>query len=80
MALALGSRDAVSLPAAAVEERGQVQSVMVAAGGVAHRRLVTTGRRSGDRIEILSGLSSGERVVFPRVPELNDGARIEVQP
>jgi membrane fusion protein, multidrug efflux system len=79
LTVALGGRDAISLPADSVEERGQVQSVMLVSDGVAHRRLVTTGQRSGGRVEVLSGLSDRERVVYPRVPDLDDGARVEVR-
>ena len=51
----LGTRQVVAVPAAAVTERGQLQSVFVVEKGVAHTRLVTTGRRSGDAVEVLSG-------------------------
>jgi multidrug efflux pump subunit AcrA (membrane-fusion protein) len=46
--------------------------------GVAHTRLVTTGRRSRDSVEVLSGLNAGERLVLPLPPGLQDGARVEV--
>ena len=52
-------------PAGALVERGQLQSVFVVEDGVAHTRLVTTGRRTGDAVEVLSGLSAGEKVVLP---------------
>lgn len=76
----LGSKTALTIPAAAVSERGQLLSVMVADGGFAHTRLVTTGERFKDRIEVLSGISEGEKIVFPLPPELADGARVEVRP
>ena len=60
-------------------ERGQLQSVFVVEDGVAHTRLVTTGRRARDAAEVLSGLNAGERIVAPLSPGLQDGARVEVR-
>ncbi len=76
----LGSRDVVAIPAGAVTERGQLQSVMAADGGVARVRLVTVGEKNGDRVEVLSGLAAGEKIIFPIPPGLADGARVEMRP
>ncbi|HVO99276.1 MAG TPA: efflux RND transporter periplasmic adaptor subunit [Bryobacteraceae bacterium] len=76
----LGSKSALTIPAAAITERGQLLSVMVVDQGLAHTRLVTAGERFKDRIEVLSGISAGEKVVFPLPPELADGVRVEVRP
>ena len=75
----LGSRKVVTIPAAAIVERGQLQSVFVAEEGAARTRLITTGQRTGDAVEVLSGLNAGERVVAPVPPGLQDGARLEVR-
>ena len=76
----LASRSLLAIPAGAVTERGQLQSVLVVDNGVARTRLITTGQRIKDQIEVLSGLTAGERVVFP-VPEvLSDGTSVEVRP
>jgi len=76
----LGMEKVVAIPAAALMERGQLQSVFVVDDGVAHARLVTTGRRARDAAEVLSGLNAGERIVSPLPPGLQDGARVEVRP
>ena len=76
----LGSRSPLTIPAAAVTERGQLQSVLVAEGGVAHTRLITTGQKSKEQVEVLSGLTPGEKVIFPVPPGLADGAPVEVRP
>jgi RND family efflux transporter MFP subunit len=73
------ARQVLTVPSAAVIENGQLQSVMVAAQGVARNRLVTLGRRASGRAEVLSGLEAGEQIVFPVLPALADGGRIEVQ-
>jgi len=75
----LGSRKAIAVASAAVTERGQLQSVFVADGDSAHARLVTIGERSGDAVEILSGLNPGETLIAPTPPGLADGAKIEVR-
>jgi hypothetical protein len=69
----------VAIPLAALMDRGQLQSVFVVEDGVAHTRLVTTGRRRKDGVEVLSGLNAGEKVVLPLPPGLQDGARVEVR-
>lgn len=75
----LGARKVVTVPAGAVIERGQLQSVFVVEEGAARTRMVTTGKREPDAIEVLSGLSEGEKVVSPVPAGLSDGARVEVR-
>jgi RND family efflux transporter MFP subunit len=79
-AFPLGSRSLLAIPAAAVTERGQLQSVLVADNGIARTRLITTGQKYKDRIEVLSGLAAGEKVIFPIPQGLSDGASVEVRP
>jgi multidrug efflux pump subunit AcrA (membrane-fusion protein) len=78
-AFQFGSRPLLAIPAGAVTERGQLQSVLVADNGVARTRLITAGQKSNDRIEVLSGLSAGEKVIFPLAQGLSDGTRVEVR-
>lgn len=73
-------KQVIAIPSEAVAERGQLSSVMVVEDGVARNRLVTVGERNGTMVEILSGLTPGEKVVCPKAPNLADGARVEVQP
>jgi RND family efflux transporter MFP subunit len=75
----LGMQKVVAVPTAALAERGQLQSVFVVEDGVAHTRLVTTGRRSSASAEVLSGLNAGEKVVLPVPAGLQDGAKVEVR-
>lgn len=75
----MGARQAVTVPAAAVMDRGQLQSVFVVEDGCARNRLVTTGKREADALEVLSGLSAGEKVVSPAASGVADGARVEVR-
>jgi len=76
----LGSRQVLAIPSGAVSERGQLQSVFVAANGAARIRLITLGDQAEGQVEVLSGLSAGEKVIFPSPQGLADGSRIEVKP
>lgn len=72
-----GQMEAVTIPKQAVVERGQLTSVYVVdQSGIAHMRLVKTGKTYGDRIEVLSGLKEGEQIVVDGVTAVNDGSRV----
>ena len=76
---ALGEKRALVAPWTAIVEQGQVQKVFVVDGGVARGRMVTTGARQGANVEILSGLSKGEKLVAPVPAKLADGGKVEVR-
>jgi RND family efflux transporter MFP subunit len=76
----LASRAVLAIPAGAVTEHGQLQSVFVVDSGRARTRLVTLGERAKDQSEALSGLTAGDQVIFPVPANLNDGAQVEVRP
>ncbi|MFZ0704278.1 MAG: efflux RND transporter periplasmic adaptor subunit [Candidatus Korobacteraceae bacterium] len=59
-----GEREAMIVPQAALLHRGQLDAVyVVGKDEIANLRYVTLGRPSGNDIEVLSGLNSGDRVV-----------------
>jgi membrane fusion protein (multidrug efflux system) len=63
--LPAGEVERLLIPAAAVTRIGQLEfATALDAGGRRERRLITTGRPAdGGRVEVLSGLAAGERVV-----------------
>jgi RND family efflux transporter MFP subunit len=73
-----GDRSAFTIPAQASLERGQLRGVYALdPSGIARLRLVTLGPTLGERAEVLSGLSDGERIVTdPEGRDLN-GKRVE---
>jgi RND family efflux transporter MFP subunit len=75
----LGTRQVATVPPLAMVEHGQLQSVFVIEDGCARTRLVTTGERRQSGVEVLSGLSDGEKLVSPVPAGLTDGARVEVR-
>jgi len=56
-------RSAVIVPVSAVVTFAGVERVFVVADGRAVERRIRTGRRAGDRVEVLEGLSAGDPVV-----------------
>jgi RND family efflux transporter MFP subunit len=75
----LGTRKVATIPPPAMVEHGQLQSVFVIEDGCARARLITTGERRQSAVEVLSGLSEGEKLVSPVPAGLTDGARVEVR-
>ena len=59
----LGPRSRVTVPASALVETGERASGFVDTGEKLVPRLVKTGRRAADRVEIERGVQAGERVV-----------------
>lgn len=59
-----GGHEALTIPRSALIDSGQRQIALVeVAAGRFSPRPITTGQRSGDRVEVLEGLREGERVV-----------------
>ena len=68
----------IALPKKAVLERGALTLVWtVDKENIARMRIVKAGRQNGERLEILSGLSDGDRVVVTGVEKVIEGARVE---
>jgi len=80
VAMPVGDASALLVPVSALVVRGQMETVFVAASNRANLRLVKTGKRVGDEVEIVSGLSTGEMVVTERAGELTDGQPISAKP
>ena len=73
-AFTAGQKQSLAIPASAVFERGQLAGVyVVGENNVASLRLVTVGKRRGDRLEVLGGLDPGERIVVEGADRVTDG-------
>lgn len=70
------TRQVLAIPSGAIVRRGQVTSVFVADGDVARLRLIRAGDEADGLVEVLSGLSQGERVIVGPDPDVTDGRRI----
>jgi RND family efflux transporter MFP subunit len=71
--------DSVVVPASSVVLFAGIEKVVTVKEGKALERPVTTGRRAGDAVEILSGLQDGDTVVV-RPGNLTTGAAVEISP
>jgi RND family efflux transporter MFP subunit len=73
----VGARKGITVPVACVVERGALTSVWaVTPEGIARLRLVKLGQTAGDRVEVLSGLAAGDRVVTAGLERVVDGAKV----
>jgi RND family efflux transporter MFP subunit len=74
----LDPRQALLLPRDALvrQEGTGVFYVYVVEGGTAHRRNLTLGASYGDDVEVLDGLTSGDRVAMAGRYRLHDGAEV----
>ena len=72
--------DALVLPKEAVLRELKMAYVFVARDDVAEKRVVTLGLEEDDRIEVLTGLDPGERIVIAGQGGLEDGSSIKILP
>jgi RND family efflux transporter MFP subunit len=73
-----GERQAIMVPQTALLHRGQLDALyVVGKDEIASLRYVTLGRPSGNEIEVLSGLSNGERVVAQPDDRELSGKKVE---
>jgi RND family efflux transporter MFP subunit len=72
-------RARVLVPKSAIRTDAGKSIVFVVQEDRVERRAITTGSADGDQVEVLSGLTAGERVVVEGPPVLVDGARVTVR-
>lgn len=80
VAVPVGETSALCVPASAVIQRGQMELVFIVVNGHAQMRIVKTGKRVGDEIELVSGVDPGEPVVVSGSDNLVDGQPLTVLP
>jgi multidrug efflux pump subunit AcrA (membrane-fusion protein) len=74
--LPIGKQQILAVPASAIVERGQLTGIFVVDdSNVIRLRLIRTGERRGDLVEVLSGLAPGDHAIFVRDSSVKDGAR-----
>jgi RND family efflux transporter MFP subunit len=73
-----GAQPGIAVPSGAIVERGALTSVWaVSKDGIARLRLVKVGRKVEDRVEIISGLTPGDRIVTAGMEKVTDGVKVE---
>ena len=78
VAMPVGETSALRVPATALVQRGQMELVFVVADGKAQMRIVKTGKRIGSEIELVSGVSAGEKIVTDNAAGLVDGQPLTI--
>ena len=67
-----GERESILVPQTALLHRGQLDAVYVVdKDEIASLRYITLGKPTGNDVEVLSGLDSGERVVADSLADAN---------
>jgi membrane fusion protein (multidrug efflux system) len=75
-----GSRAALLVPEKSLVRRGPLTGIFVVnPEGVAHLRWITVGEARDGRVEVLTGLKTGEGYVAAVPPELVDGMQVEAR-
>jgi len=73
----VGERAGLFVPKKAVHERGQLTFVYLAHEGRVQMRLVRLGKTHGDKVELLSGVEAGEKLITSAEGDLTDGRRVQ---
>jgi RND family efflux transporter MFP subunit len=73
-----GGASVALVPDAAVRTEGETSVAFVLKGETVERRAIKVGGRRGDEVEVVAGLSAGERVVIDGPPDLDDGDRVSI--
>jgi multidrug efflux pump subunit AcrA (membrane-fusion protein) len=76
----MGQRRSVTVKDLAVQRQTGTNNrfVFVMENGTAVRKNVTVGRQTDDRMEILSGLNAGDKVINAGMSRLHDGVEVVV--
>jgi membrane fusion protein, multidrug efflux system len=68
----------IFIPKQAVSRYGQMERVFLLDQNVARLSLVRTGKESGERVEIISGLSQDDTIIIPVSSQLRDGQKVQI--
>lgn len=67
---------ALSVPSAALVTDGNVTSVWIVTGGVAHKQAIRLGAQGDKSVQVLTGLSAGDRIVVAGADKVADGDHV----
>ena len=76
VSLANDERDALVIPEEALTPEAEKQYVYVVEGGKAQRREVRIGNRRPGSVEVVAGVTAGERVIVEGTQKVRDGAAV----
>jgi membrane fusion protein, multidrug efflux system len=74
----IGQKDTLLIPSVSMTQNGQLTSVFtVDTSNIVHMRLIKPGKQYDNRLEVLSGLNSGDRIVVEGMDKVKEGDRVE---
>ena len=74
----VGKKDAIAVPQVAIVQKGQLTGVYtVDDKNIISYRLIRTGKILGDKIEVISGLTDGDKIIVSGVEKAIDGGEIK---
>jgi RND family efflux transporter MFP subunit len=74
-----GQRPGILVPAAAIRTVSGTARVFIINGDRVEERIVMTGQPAGDRVEVVSGVKTGERIAASGIDQLVDGVKVTVR-
>ncbi len=73
-----GQRTRIMVPVRALIQQGQLSGVYgVDSGNIARLKLIQTGKPYGDRVEVLSGLREGEKIIVEGAEKVKEGNQVQ---
>jgi hypothetical protein len=72
----LTARHALSVPSSALVINGQATSVWVLTNGSAHLKRISLGAQGDTQVQVLAGLSAGQRIVVSGADKVTDGEQV----
>ena len=72
------SRNTLIVPLSALVKEGNQYVVFKVSGGIAHKKTVEIGIKSGRYVEIKSGIAEGDTVITLGAAGLSDGQPVEI--
>lgn len=79
VSMPVGETSALRVPCSAVVQRGQMEIIFIVSDNRAQLRLVKTGKRIGDEVELVSGVEAGEKLVVEGAAGLADGQPLQIR-
>jgi len=74
----VGKKDAIAVPQVAIVQKGQLTGVYtVDDKNIISYRLIRTGKALGDKVEVISGLTDGDKIIVSGVEKAVDGGEIK---
>ena len=72
------ARDSVVVPVTALLYDGSIVRVFVIDGNQAKERIIKTGNKYGEHVEVMDGLKEGDQVVVIGQNNLSEGVKVHV--